>query len=103
MLGEVCSLDHGDNKQPDATKIWWGIRTQPQFGTLEIRIGDICIDIENTIAITALIQAIVATLLNLRSNNQIWRTYRQHHIMENKWRAVRYGTQGKLINFGISQ
>jgi gamma-glutamyl:cysteine ligase YbdK (ATP-grasp superfamily) len=77
MLGEVCSLDHGDNKQPDATKIWWGIRPQPQFGTLEIRIADICIDIEDTIAITALIQAIVATLLDLRSNNQSWRTYRQ--------------------------
>ena len=103
MLGEVGSLDHGDNKRPDATKIWWDIRPHPQFGTLEIRIADMCTDIEDTIAIAALIQAIVATLLHLRSNNQSWRTYRQHHIMENKWRAVRYGTQGKLIDFGISQ
>ena len=103
MLGQVGSLDQDDNKQPDATKIWWDIRPHPQFGTLEIRIADICTDIEDTIAIAALIQAIVATLLNLRSNNQSWRTYRQHHIMENKWRAVRYGTQGKLIDFGINQ
>jgi carboxylate-amine ligase len=103
MLGQVGSLDQDDNKQPDATKIWWDIRPHPQFGTLEIRIADICTDIDDTIAIAALIQAIVATLLNLRSNNQSWRTYRQHHIMENKWRAVRYGTQGKLIDFGINQ
>ena len=103
MLGQVGSLDQDDNKQPDATKIWWDVRPHPQFGTLEIRIADICTDIEDAIAIAALIQAIVATLLNLRNNNQSWRTYRQHHIMENKWRAVRYGTQGKLIDFGISQ
>ncbi|MDP6771682.1 MAG: YbdK family carboxylate-amine ligase, partial [Anaerolineales bacterium] len=103
ILGQVGSLEQGDNNKYDATKIWWDIRPHPIFGTLEIRIADICTDINDTIAIAALIQAIIATLLKLRSNNQSWRTYRQYHITENKWRAVRYGTQGKLIDFGIGQ
>ena len=103
ILGQVGSLEQDDNNKYDATKIWWDIRPHPIFGTLEIRIADVCTDINDTIAIAALIQAIVATLLKLRSNNQSWRTYRQYHITENKWRAVRYGTQGKLIDFGIGQ
>ena len=103
ILGQAGSLDQDDNNKYDATKIWWDIRPHPKFGTLEIRIADVCTDINDTIAIAALIQAIIATLLKLRSNYQSWRTYRQHHIMENKWRAVRYGTQGKLIDFGIGQ
>lgn len=103
LLGQAGSLDQDDNNKYDATKIWWDIRPHPKFGTLEIRISDVCTDINDTVAIAALIQAIIATLLKLRSNNQSWRTYRQHHITENKWRAVRYGTQGKLIDFGIGQ
>jgi len=42
----------------------------------------------------------VAKLLKLRQNNQSWRRYRLHHLRENKWRAMRYGMQGKLIDFG---
>ncbi len=103
MLGDVGSLEVDSNKIPDATKIWWDVRPHPQFGTLEIRIADVCTDIEDTIAIAALTQAIVARLIVLRINNQNWRPYRQHHITENKWRAVRYGTSGKLIDFGINQ
>ena len=50
--------------------------------------------------IAALVQAIVAKLIKLRMNNQSWRPYRHHLITENKWRAVRYGTDGQLIDFG---
>ena len=83
MLGEVGSLDHGDNKRPDATKIWWDIRPHPQFGTLEIRIADMCTDIEDTIAIAALIQAIVATLLNLRSKQLLLQMNQKFNISVN--------------------
>ena len=38
--------------------------------------------------------------VKLRSQNQSWRRYRHHLITENKWRAVRYGVDGKLIDFG---
>jgi carboxylate-amine ligase len=56
--------------------------------------------VDETIALAALIQATVAKLYKLYSANQGFRLYRRALIMENKWRAARYGLQGKLIDFG---
>jgi carboxylate-amine ligase len=55
---------------------------------------------DETIAIAALIQATVAKLYKLHAANQGFRLYRRALIMENKWRALRYGLDGKLIDFG---
>jgi len=98
-LGQVGSTVDAEGKA-DATKIWWDARPHPRFGTLEVRVSDICTSIDDAVAIAALIQALCAKLLKLRQNNMSWRRYRQHHITENKWRAMRYGIQGKLIDFG---
>lgn len=84
----------------EPTKIWWDIRPHPKFPTLEFRVCDICTKVEEAVCIAALIQAIVAKLIKLRLNNQSWRSYRHHLITENKWRAVRYGIDGQLIDFG---
>jgi carboxylate-amine ligase len=84
----------------NAKKIWWDIRPHPYFSTLEFRVCDIPMRAEETIAIAALIQATVAKLYKLRSMNQGFRLYRRALIMENKWRALRYGIDGKLIDFG---
>lgn len=84
----------------DATKIWWDIRPHPRFPTLEFRITDICTKVDEAICIASLYLAIVGKLIKLRQNNQSWRYYRHHLITENKWRAVRYGVDGKLIDFG---
>ena len=101
-LGQVGSAVDSDGKA-DATKIWWDVRPHPKFGTLEVRVSDICTSIDDAVAIAALIQALCAKLLQLRKNNMSWRRYRQHHIKENKWRAMRYGIHGKLIDFGIKE
>jgi len=84
----------------NAKKIWWDIRPHPFFGTLEFRICDIPMRVEETIALAALIQATVAKLYKLHSQNQSFRIYSRALIMENKWRAARYGLDGKLIDFG---
>lgn len=84
----------------NAKKIWWDIRPHPSFPTLEFRVMDVPMRYEETIAIAALIQATVAKLYKLHSNNQGFRLYRRALIMENKWRAARYGLDGKLIDFG---
>jgi glutamate---cysteine ligase / carboxylate-amine ligase len=84
----------------NAKKIWWDIRPHPFFNTLEFRICDIPMRVDETIALAALIQATVAKLYKLYSANQGFRLYRRALIMENKWRAARYGLQGKLIDFG---
>jgi len=84
----------------DAKKIWWDIRLHPHFPTLEFRICDVPMRVDETIALVALIQATVAKLYKLHAANQGFRLYRRALIMENKWRAVRYGIDGKLIDFG---
>lgn len=90
----------GDSGIKDATKIWWDARPHPNWGTLEIRIADMCTTVDEAISIAALIQALIAKLIQLRNQNLSWRIYRTHVINENKWRAVRYGLDGQLIDFG---
>jgi len=84
----------------NAKKIWWDIRPHPFFNTLEFRVCDIPLRVDETIALAALIQATVAKLYKLYAANQGFRLYRRALLMENKWRAARYGLDGKLIDFG---
>ena len=84
----------------NAKRIWWDIRPHPIFSTLEVRICDLPMRVEETLAIAALIQATVAKLYKLHSRNQGYRLYSRALIMENKWRASRYGLDGMLIDFG---
>jgi carboxylate-amine ligase len=90
-------------KRDPVAKIWWDIRPHPRFDTLEFRIADICTKVEEAVCIAALFQAICAKLVKLRRNNLSWRRYRHMHITENKWRAVRYGIHGEMIDFGIEE
>lgn len=84
----------------EPTMIWWDIRPHASFPTLEFRVCDICTRVDEAVCLAALLQALVAKLIRLRLENQSWRTYRHHLVTENKWRAVRYGLDGKLIDFG---
>src|SRR6266478_5672945 len=84
-------------------KIWWDVRPHPVFGTLEFRMCDVTTKVEEACAIAALTQAIVVKLHRLYTRNQSWRIYRRALIEENKWRAARYGIEGKMIDFGKEQ
>jgi carboxylate-amine ligase len=84
----------------NAKKIWWDIRPHPYFNTVEVRACDIPLRAEETVAIAALIQATAVYLYKLHEANQDFRQYARPLLMENKFRAVRYGLDGKLIDFG---
>jgi carboxylate-amine ligase len=84
----------------DARKIWWDVRPHPTFGTLEFRVCDVTTRPEAAVMIAALIQAIVVKLHQLYTRNLGFRLYRKALIEENKWRAARWGIDGKLIDFG---
>jgi glutamate---cysteine ligase / carboxylate-amine ligase len=88
------------NSIDNAKKIWWDIRPHPHFPTLEFRICDMPMRLDETITIAALCQAVVAKLWRLHEANLSFRHYTRALIMENKWRAARYGIEGKLIDFG---
>jgi len=84
----------------NAKKIWWDVRVHPFFDTIEFRICDVPMRVEETIAITAIFQALVVKLYKLRLQNMSFIMYTRALINENKWRASRYGLDGKLIDFG---
>lgn len=85
---------------PDGTKLWWDIRPNWKFPTLEFRVLDVCTRVDEAVCLAALIQAIVAKLWKLRRDNLTFRVYPMALIEENKWRAVRYGLDGKLLDLG---
>lgn len=93
LLVDLHCIDNGK-------KIWWDLRPHPVFGTLEFRVCDVPTRVEETIAIAAVIQAIVVKLHRLYTKNMGFRLYRRTLIEENKWRAARWGLDGKLIDFG---
>ena len=74
--------------------LWWDVRPHPGFGTVEIRVCDIPINFKEIIALVALIQALVLTLIKLDS-------YQDTHIQilqSNKWQAARYGLDGIFVD-----
>jgi carboxylate-amine ligase len=81
-------------------KIWWDIRLHPFFDTLEVRVCDAQSRVDDTLAIAALVQAVIAKLYKLLKHNTTFRVYRRRLLDENRWRASRYGIEGKLIDFG---
>jgi glutamate---cysteine ligase / carboxylate-amine ligase len=93
LLVKTNCIDNGK-------KIWWDLRPHPYFSTLEFRVCDMPTTVNDAIMLVALFQAIVAKLYKLRQQNVGFRLYDRALIMENKWRAARYGIDGLLIDFG---
>lgn len=81
-------------------KIWWDVRPHPFFPTLEYRICDVPMRVDETICFAALFQALTVKLYRIYKKNMGWRLYRRALLNENKQRAARFGTSGKLIDFG---
>lgn len=87
----------------NAKKIWWDVRLHPFFNTVEVRVCDAQSRVDDTIALATAIQAIVAKLYKLNRQNMTFRLYRRRLLDENRWRACRYGLDGKLIDFGKNE
>ncbi len=88
------------NSIPDGTKVWFDVRPNHKYPTLEFRICDVCTRVDEAVCIAAIFQALIFKLWKLRRDNMTFRIYPAVLIEENKWRAVRYGLDGKLIDFG---
>ncbi|MBT8285925.1 MAG: carboxylate-amine ligase [Flavobacteriaceae bacterium] len=81
-------------------KIWWDIRLHPFYPTVEFRVCDMVMTVDEVTCLAALMQCIIAKLHKLHQKNQSFRSYRRVLINENKWRAARWGIEAKLIDFG---
>jgi carboxylate-amine ligase len=99
-LEDLIALLVKTNCIDDGKKVWWDMRPHHIYPTLEFRVCDAVTKIEEALCLAALTQAICAKLLKLRRNNLGFRRYSPHLIAENKWRAMRHGVSGQLIDFG---
>jgi carboxylate-amine ligase len=84
----------------DGSKLWWDVRPSVRYPTLEMRISDLCTRMDDALCVAALYRCWLHMLTRLRRENQRWRRYSPMLIMENRWRAQRYGCDRGLVDFG---
>ena len=82
----------------DTTKIWWDIRPSSRYPTLETRVFDCCTHLDDAVCLAALNLSLVRMLYRLRRENKSWRRYPRMLIAENRWRAMRFGSDASLLD-----
>ena len=78
-------------------EIWWDIRPHPDFGTVEVRICDGLATLDEILAMTAMIQALVVWLGEQYDEGEYLPLQRYWIVRENKWRASRWALDAKVI------
>ena len=87
----------------ESTQLWWSIRPHHAFGTVEVRICDAQTGGDESFALAALIAAVVAqTALDL-DEGRAAEPLRPRENEENLWRAIRYGMDGRMIDFAAGE
>jgi carboxylate-amine ligase len=87
---------------PDYTYIWHDVRPHPNFGTIEVRVMDSQTRVEHTLAIAALIQAMVKELAEHYEAGKSLSRYPYEMLDENKWLAARHGLEGELVDLPVT-
>src|SRR5207244_616263 len=82
----------------DYTWLWYDVRPHPNFGTVEVRAMDAQTRVEHTLALTALIQAMVKELCEHYDAGGELADYPYEMLDENKWLAARHGLEGELVD-----
>ncbi|MDJ0832796.1 MAG: carboxylate-amine ligase [Gammaproteobacteria bacterium] len=83
----------------DATVFWWDLRPSDRYPTLEMRITDMCTEIDDALAIAALTQSLMHYLYRLREHHMHSREFHRFLVDQNRWRAIRYGYDEGFVNF----
>jgi carboxylate-amine ligase len=81
---------------PEPTFLWWDVRPQPRFGTVEVRIMDAQSTLGDTSAIAALVQSIVRLEIE-EGDHMTGSTIPQEVLTENRFLAARDGMSAELI------
>ena len=82
----------------DASNIYWDIRLSDKFPTIEFRVTDICMTVEEAVTITGLVRALVWTAYQEVINDKPFNRLRSEIMQAAHWCAARYGLTGKLID-----
>ncbi len=81
------------------TQVWWSVRPHLSFGTVEVRICDAQPTAAESDALAALIVACVAQAARDEDETRPLVHVPTGLIEENIWRAIRYGLDGRMIDF----
>lgn len=81
-------------------KIWWDIRPSTKWPTVEMRVTDVCTNVNDAVCLTSITRCLFRALYRLRCQNQSWRHYPTTLINQNRWLAQRHGTHNGLIDIG---
>jgi len=79
-------------------EIWWDIRPHHHFGTVEIRVCDMPANLDQVMAITALVQCLVHAISNEIDQGTFQSESHPMMVQQNKWRATRYGAEARLVS-----
>jgi glutamate---cysteine ligase / carboxylate-amine ligase len=82
----------------NSTKMWWDVRPNPRYPTVEMRVMDCCTNIDDAACLAALVVCLSRMLYRIRRNNQSWRWYKNLLVQENRWRAMRYSFDEQLLD-----
>jgi carboxylate-amine ligase len=86
----------------DYTWLWYDVRPHAKFGTVEVRVCDSQTRVEHTLALTALIQAMVRELAEHYDAGGQLASYPWQMLDENKWLAARHGLGAELVDLPSS-
>jgi carboxylate-amine ligase len=87
----------------DYTHIWWDVRLHPRFGTIEMRIMDAVTRVEEAVALTAYVQALVKLYSERYQAGQELASYHRILVTENKWLAARYGLEAPVMDLATGR
>ena len=82
----------------DATKIYWDVRPSARFETLEFRVTDVCLTVDEAVMIAGLARALAHTCFVRAVRDEPVNQVRPEVLRAAKWRAARYGLDGELID-----
>lgn len=79
-------------------EIWWDVRPHHNFGTVEIRVCDMPPNLDEVLALAALIQCLVKHLSDEIDEGNYQYDIHPMMVRQNKWRACRFGTGARLVH-----
>jgi glutamate---cysteine ligase / carboxylate-amine ligase len=91
------------NSIVESTQLWWSVRPHHRFGTVELRICDAQTGGDESFALAALMAACIAQTARDYDDGRLPAPRGQRELEENLWRAIRYGMDGRQIDFDRGQ
>ena len=83
---------------PDASHLWYEVRLHPLHGTVEVRVPDVQTRLEDAAAVAAVAHSLVVALAERHAAGEVLAVHATARIQENRWRALRHGVHGHLVD-----